>query len=272
MYKMYRKLGLTIIGVHSPEFDFEKQEENVRRAIGDLGVEHPVVLDPDFAIWNLYANRVWPHVFLVDALGTIVYDHQGEGGAAQTEMAIQEALQACGVTKLPAIAPDVVSGKGACYRATPETYLGYLRGHVGNAHDKLPDTEEAFDDDHADDVPYLHGHWRIAPEFIEHTRTLPVATEYLRMSYSAFETNLVMGALDDREAVVDVIIDGKPVPASMAGSDVVIDGAGNTHIHVTNHRMYNIIHADHYHRATLRLGVKTAGIKMYAFTFGGCKT
>lgn len=272
-YKAYAKLGLTVIGVHSPEFDFEKQEENVRRAIEDLGIEYPVVLDPDFAIWNLYANRVWPHTFLIDALGTIVYDHEGEGGAAQTEMAIQKALTASGAKKLPAIAPDSSGGEGACYRTTPETYLGYLRGHVGNAHEKLPDTEEAFDDidDRANDVPYLHGHWRIAPEFVEHTRTLAVATEYLQMSYAAFETNLVMGALDDREAVIDVTIDGKPIPASMAGIDVVIDDAGNTHVHVTNHRMYNIIRADHYHRATLKISVKSAGLRMFAFTFGGCK-
>ncbi len=272
-HKTYAKLGLTVIGVHSPEFDFEKEEENVRRAIGDLGVEYPVVLDPDFAMWNLYANRVWPHVFLVDALGSIVFDHQGEGGAAQTEAAIQNMLRAAGVAKLPAIAPDSTGVGGVCYRTTSETYLGYLRGHIGNAHDKLPDTEEAFDDaaEHADDVPYLHGHWRIAPEFIEHTRTLAVATEYLQMSYSAFETNLVIGALDDREAIVDVTIDGAPIPASMAGADVVIDEAGKTHIHVTNHRMYSIIRADHYHRATLKLGVRSAGLKMYAFTFGGCK-
>lgn len=272
-YKTYAKLGLTVIAVHSPEFDFEKQEENVRLAIEELGVEYPVVLDPDFVIWNLYANRVWPHVFLIDALGTIVYDHQGEGGAAQTEMAIQKALAASGVTKLPVIAPDISGGEGTCYRTTPETYLGYLRGSVGNAHEKLPDTEEAFDGatDHADDVPYLHGHWRIAPEFVEHTRTLAVATEYLQMSYAAFETNLVMGALDDREAVIDVSIDGKPIPASMAGIDVVVDDAGNTHVHVTNHRMYNIVRADHYHRATLKIGVKSAGLRMFAFTFGGCK-
>lgn len=273
-HKTYEKLGLTVIGVHSPEFDFEKQKENVQRAISELGVEYPVVLDPDFAIWNRYANRVWPHVFLIDALGNIIYDHQGEGGAAQAEVAIQEALRTTGVIKLPAIAPDGVSGGGACHRTTPEIYLGYLRGHIGNAHDKLPDTEEAFDaaPDRADDVPYLHGHWRITPEYVEHTRTLAIATEYLRMSYAAFETNLVMGALDDRESVINVTIDEKPIPASMAGDDVVIDDVGNTHIHVTNHRLYNIVRADHYHRATLKLGVKTAGIKMYAFTFGGCKT
>ncbi len=274
LYKTYAKLGVTVIGVHAPEFDFEKLEANVQRAIDDLGVTYPVVLDPDFRIWNAYANRVWPHVFVIDSLGVIVHDHQGEGGAVETEAAIQDALRAAGVTKLPAIAPESGGASGVCYRTTPEIYLGYLRGHIGNAHEKLPDTEEAFDDiaSHSDDVPYVHGHWRIAPEFVEHTRTTPVATEYVTLKYSAFETNVVMGALDDREAVVDVLLDGHPVPASMVGSDVVIDASGNTHIHVTNHRMYNVIRADQYHRATLKLGVKTAGLKMYAFTFGGCKS
>jgi len=245
----------------------------VRRAVHELGIEYPVVLDSNFAVWDTYANRVWPHAFLVDALGTIAYDHQGEGGAVDIETAIQSALRAAGVMNLPPVSPDAAHGSGVCHRTTPEIYLGYLRGHIGNAHEKLPDTEEAFDDiEHrADDVPYLHGHWRIAPEYIEHTRTLPVATEFLQMSYAAFEVNLVMGALDDREAIVRVTIDGKPIPASMAGEDVVIDDSGDTHIHVTYHRMYRIVRADHYHRANMKLSVQNAGLRAFAFTFGGCK-
>lgn len=273
LYSTYKKLGLTVIGVHSPEFEFEKDEKNVRNAVEQFGVDYPVVLDNDFSIWNAFANRVWPHVFLIDARGTIVFDHAGEGGGAEIEAAIQKTLLEIGVTKFPIIHPEGIVGGGVCYRTTPETYLGYLRGQIGNAHDKLPDSEEVFDDvaTHSEGVPYLHGHWRQTAEFVEHTRSLSVATEYLSLKYSAFETNVVMGALDDREAVADVTIDGKPIPATMAGSDVVIDDDGKTHIHVTSHRLYSIIRADHYHNATLKISVRSAGLRMYAFTFGGCK-
>lgn len=274
LYKLYKNFGLTVIGVHSPEFDFEKDEANVQRAITDLGIEYPVVLDNDFAIWKSFANRVWPHVFLVDHKGRIVFDHAGESGAREIESAIQSALAETGVATLPIIAPAAITNSGVCHRTTPETYLGYLRGHIGNAHEKLPDAEETFDDDvaHEEGVPYLHGHWRQAGEYIEHTRSLPASTEYLQLQYSAFDLNLVMGALDDREVVIDVTIDGKPIPATMAGTDVVVDDAGKTHVHLSSHRMYAIIKGDHYHTATLKMSVKAAGIRMYAFTFGGCRS
>lgn len=274
VYKMYKKLGLAVIGVHSPEFEFEKDEMNVRRAIDELGIEYPVVLDSDFAIWKQFANRVWPHVFLIDAQGSIVFDHAGEGGYAEIEMEIQKTLSEIGLTKFPFILHDGGHGGEVCYRTTPETYLGYLRGNIGNAHDKLPDSEEVFDDvvECSEGIPCLHGHWRQTAEYIEHTRSLPIATEYLSLKYSAFDVNLVMGALDDRETIIDIFIDDKPIPASMTGSDVVIDEDGKTHIHITNHRLYSIIRVDHYHNATLRIGVRSAGLRMYAFTFGGCRS
>lgn len=96
-HEKYQKAGLTVIGVHSPEFDFEKDEKNVARAITEFGITYPVVLDPDFAIWNLYANKYWPHAFLVDHRGVVVYEHAGEGAIMETEHAIASALQAAGV-------------------------------------------------------------------------------------------------------------------------------------------------------------------------------
>lgn len=269
----YGRLGLRVIGVHSPEFGFEKDQDNVVRAVERLGITYPVVLDNDFVVWGSYANKYWPHLFLINHLGEIVYDHIGEGRAEETTHAIIHALQESGAKNIPSLSfPESPSGN-ACYRATPETYLGYLRGHIGNAGSALPETEEAFTDIevHVDGVPYLHGHWRISSEYVEHTRSLAVATEYIRLKYAAFSLNLVLGALDDREAIVDVLLDGEPVPASMAGEDLVIDENGTTHLHVTMQRMYNIIRADHFHNATIKLLVKTAGLKFYAFTFSGCK-
>lgn len=272
-HEKYKKAGLVVIGIHSPEFDFEKDEKNVARAISALGITYPIVLDPEFTMWERYSNKYWPHTFLIDHHGAIVYDHAGEGAVSETEQAIVSALQEIGATKLPPIIAEPKSHDGACYRPTSELYLGYLRGSIGNATNVLPETEEAFTDSgkHEGDIPYLHGHWRISGEYIEHTRSLPIASEYIALKYHAFSVNLVLGALDDREVVIGVTLDGAPIPASMAGKDVVIDSFGNTHLHITMHRMYNIISADHYHDAALKLLVKNAGVKCYVFTFGGCK-
>lgn len=269
----YGKDGLTIIGVHTPEFAFEKDEKNVQKAVETMGITYPVVLDPDFAIWNLYANRWWPRAFLVNKDGVVVYDHVGEGGYAETEHAIQKALMETGVRKFPAIPADAGQGGAVCYKTTPELYLGYLRGTFGNAESFLPDAEEAFTDkaeSHHDDVPYLHGHWRIGSEYLEHTKTLPMASEYVLLKYSAFGVNLVMATATKKACIVEVEVDGAPISEDMAGSDVQWKG-GKAYVTVKEARMYSLVASSVYHRASLRLKVSSDGLRMYAFTFSGCE-
>lgn len=270
--RTYRDHGLVVIGVHSPEFAFEKDEDNVKVAVLEAGIEYPVVLDPDFAIWKLYANKYWPQKYLINKAGYIIYDHSGEGGYAQTELEIQKALNELGPKELPAIGPDDSVGGSVCYRTTPETYLGYLRGHIGNMGEVLPDTEEAFTDKggHKDDVPYLHGHFKVAAEYIEHSRALSVSNEYLALKYSAFSVNLVMGTSNNKTATVEVELDGKPLPKDMAGADVHINKQGIAELIVTDARMYKIVNAKVYHRGTLKLKTANGNLRMFAFTFGGC--
>lgn len=268
----YADKGLVIIGVHTPEFAFEKDSGNVEAAIKDFKIEYPVVLDNDYKIWNLYANRYWPRKFLVNKDGYIVYDHAGEGGYAETELMIQKALKEIGVKDLPAIGPDDSVGGSVCYRTTPETYLGYLRGHIGNMKELLPDMEEAFTDEkeHRDDTPYLHGHWKVTAEHIEHIKKLAAPTEYLTIKYSAFSVNLVMGTSDEKTAVVEVELDGLPLPKDLAGSDVRITKDGKAEMTIREPRMYRIVNAEMYHRGTLKLKTASGNVKMFAFTFGGC--
>ena len=268
----YKDKGLVIIGVHTPEFDFEKKKENVEKAMKDLGISHSVILDNDYKIWNLYANRWWPRKFLIDATGSVVYDHIGEGGYAETEQAIQKALEGIGATDLPAIEPDVSVGGGICYRTTPETYLGFVRGRYGNAKDFQPNTEQSFTDvrDHEEDLVYLHGHWVISAEQIAHTKALPAATEYIGLKYSAFSVNLIMGSADGKPAQVEVELDGRPLPEDMAGSDVVIKN-GKAMVTIRAARMYRIVDADNYHKGLLKLKTAAGNLELFAFTFGGCK-
>lgn len=269
-HERYAKLGLTIIGVHTPEFAFEKDEKNVLKAIKEAGIPYPVVLDNEYALWHLYANRAWPHSYLVNKDGVIVYDHVGEGGYAETEMAIQKALQDSGVKKLPDVAEYANNSGAACYRTTPETYLGYLRGRYGNEEEFLPDAEEAFTErgERQDDVPYLHGHWKICSEYVEHVKMVAAPTEYIQVKYSAFGVNVVMSA--DSRATIVVELDGLPLSDDMQGADITRGKGGSSVVTVHGARMYRLVKAATYHRGTLTLRVRDAGVRLYAFTFEGC--
>lgn len=272
-HKLYADKGLVIIGVHTPEFAFEKDEKNVEQAVADAGITYPVVLDSEYAIWNAFANQYWPRKYLINKDGYIVYDHIGEGGYAETEMAIQKALKELGVTDLPPVPPDNGAGGAVCYRTTPETYLGFLKGRFGNPQEFLPDTEEVFADvpKHEDDTPYLYGHWTVKSEFVQHSRKLSTPNEYIALKYSAFAVNLVMGTSDGRTAVIEVELDGKPLPKDLAGEDVRIQKDGRALVTLKDHRMYRLINASMYHRGTLKLKTASGNVQLFAFTFTGCQ-
>lgn len=272
-HKKYADLGLTIIGVHTPEFDFEKIESNVARAIKDERIKYPVVLDPDYKVWNLYANRWWPRKFLIDQRGYIIYDHVGEGAYAETEMEIQSALSAIGAKNLPIIKPDTSLGGGVCYRTTAETYLGFVRGRFGNIEHLSPGQEMAFQSgqEHEPDLVYLHGHWTITNDSLAHTRALSSATEYLILKYSAFSVNLVMRSLSAKPAILEVEFDGLPLPADMIGEDVKIGKDGRALCAIKEARMYRLVNAKTYHQGTLKLKTAADNLEMFAFTFGGCE-
>ncbi|MFA6522010.1 MAG: redoxin family protein [Patescibacteria group bacterium] len=266
----YKEKGLVIIGVHSPEFAFEKESARVRKAIEQMGITYAVVLDSEYKIWNLYANRWWPRSFVIDRHGFIVYDHIGEHGYAKTESAIQHALAETGAMDLPAIAPDPLVGGGICYRTTPETYLGYLRGRYGNGMNLVPNTEHAFTDTgvHEDDLLYLHGHWQVNGESISHIKELPSPTEYIAIKYSALSVNIVMGA--GKSAEVEIEFDGMPLPSDMAGADVEFVG-DRAIVHVADHRLYKLVSSDTYHKGTLKIRTKSKDLSLFALTFGSCK-
>ncbi|MDP2631197.1 MAG: redoxin domain-containing protein [Candidatus Uhrbacteria bacterium] len=271
--EIYAKHGLQIIGVHTPEFEFEKSFDNVEKAIADFKIKYPIVLDNDYKIWNLYTNRWWPRKFLIDSNGAIVYDHVGEGGYAQTEVAIQEALSTIGMKDRPAIPPDERFGGGICYQTTPETYLGYVRGRYGNTGGVVPNTEHAFSDieDRKDELVYLHGHWELGPESVSHTRNLPAATEYLAIKYSAFSVNLVVKSLNSKTSKIEVELDGQPLPEDMAGQDVTIEKDGKAILSINQARMYRLVDSDSYHYGTLKLKTASSNLELFAFTFGSCK-
>lgn len=261
-HKKYAKKGLVIVGVHTPEFAFERDEANVRRAVEDLGIEYPVVLDSKYAIWNLYANHWWPRKLLVDKAGNIVHDHIGEGGYAQTEEAIQRALVAAGAKGMPKIASSEDGSGGVCEPLTPETYLGYERGRYANANIVARHKHEYKDGVRAHgDRPLLEGAWTVMGEYVRsHGGSLHVP-------YMAGEVNIVMDAGGNGAVDVEVLRNGEPLPHTVAGDDVSFVG-GKSIVRVDAPRMYRILNAPTYEEGVLELRAGD-GARLYAFTFGG---
>lgn len=237
-HKKYADKGLVIVGVHTPEFEFEKDYENVQKALKELNIEYPVVLDSDYLLWNLYANQWWPRKFLVDKDGQIIYDHIGEGGYEETEKEIQTALLAIDPTlKLPAAAKAMTSESGGvCYPTTPETYLGALRGQPGS-------------------VWNYDGQWQIHREYIEHTGNSKDFEDYISLKFMAFEVNLVLGTKDGQPAEVKLELNGKEIGK----------------IKITEYKMYNLFKSSDYTTGKLKIYSNSDNLRAYAFTFGGCK-
>lgn len=265
-HEMYASAGLVIIGVHTPEFEFEKEPKNVRMAVKKEGIRYPVVMDSDYQIWNLYANQYWPRKFLINREGRIVYDHIGEGAYEETERNIRDVLG------LPPgeLASDDETKRAegrVCHPTTPETYLGYIRGRLANAPARFHDIETLFVDasnEHDQDRVYAKGRWTVHGEHIESSQD-PDAE--LNMEFRAAEVNLVIRSW--APAVLEIRLNGRPVPARVRGEDVT-ESNGRTVISVTEPRMYRLISSGTHLRERLTIHPLGAGIQLYAVTFGGC--
>jgi len=271
-HRLYKKHGLVVIGVHTPEFSFEKNEEHVKNALERLGIKYPVILDNEYKIWNLYSNRWWPRKILLDMNGSVVYDHIGEGGYAETERAIQKALVEMGANNLPEVELDVPVGEGLCHKTTKDLYMGFARGRFGNIGSSLPNMEQVYTDlrEYQDDTLYLHGHWKVESEALIHTKKIALTNEYLALRYSAFSVNAVIGTDKKRAVLFEIELDGHPVPEDMFGDDVKMKN-GKSVVRVKDSKMYSLIRSDIYHKGVLRIKTADSGLIFYELTFGGCK-
>lgn len=263
-HEMYAAQGLVIVGVHSPEFEFEKNPEHVKRAVEGLAIKYPVVLDSDYLVWNLYSNHWWPRKLLIDRSGKIIYDHTGEGAYLETENEIRKALGEITST-LPPPAVGVQIPK-VCYPQTPELYLGYERGYIGNPRGFGRDREVNYQDDkspYQKNVLYLHGPWKVTREFVEHARDSK--EDYIILNFEGVEANIVAEKIGE-EGVIEVTLDDKPIEK---GEDLYLENR-HTFFKVGYPRMFNLIRRKDPATALLKLMPQDNGIRFYAFTFGGC--
>ena len=238
----YKSRGLVIIGVHTPEFEFEKEPELVREAVRKFGITYPVAMDNAMETWEAYDNHYWPAKYLVDKDGFVSYVHFGEGNYAQTEMAIQMAL---GIKK------KVEKDDSAAYMfdQSPETYAGFGRNFglgSGLVCDKSGCNVYVDPGDHVVNTVYPSGQWVQEKEYIE----LKKAPGYVSYRFNAREANVVMGPVG-KKCDVDIFVDGKKARS------LTIDSS----------TMYNVFRDKSYRERELKL-VFSGKARVYVYTFG----
>jgi cytochrome c biogenesis protein CcdA/thiol-disulfide isomerase/thioredoxin len=246
-HEKYADKGLVIIGVHTPEFEFEKSPDNVDQAIKDFGIKYPVMQDNDYATWRAYNNRYWPAKYFIDREGRIRSTHFGEGEYDESERMIQTLLKEAGNLKgdMPIENED--------YRIesrTPETYLGYERiDNFSSVESIKPDRESEYT------LPAkltpnhfaYGGRWVVSDEKSE-----PFKSSQLVFDYEAKNVFLVMGPKGAKTGFVNVYLDDKFV----------------TKITVNEYRLYDIVKLDRAERHELRLDFQDSNLDLFAFTFG----
>jgi cytochrome c biogenesis protein CcdA/thiol-disulfide isomerase/thioredoxin len=268
-YGKYKDSGLVVIGVHTPEFPFEKDEANVRKAVRELGIEYPVAMDNDYSIWRAFHNRFWPAHYFIDAAGRVRFHHFGEGDYEQSEAWIRSLLEERNHQPPPQLAVKMdATGAEAASEAesvqSPETYIGYIRAKSfaspGGFNEDAPQLYRAPSRLELNEWA-LQGQWRDESQIA----TLISASGGLVYRFHARDLHLVLGPSSAGKPVrFRVTLDGKP-PGTDHGEDCGADGLGM----VTDSRLYQLIRQKSSVRDRLfRIEFLAPGVQAFAFTFG----
>ena len=250
-HERYRDRGLVVVGVHAPEFGFEHDLANVRRAVGDLDVAYPVVIDNDFAIWRSFDNHYWPAVYLVDGDGRVRFRHFGEEAYEDTEEAIQQLL---GVDEelVGVDAGGLAEPANSERLNSPETYLGRLRGERRSD----PPAEVLALNEWA-----LTGEWSVGDEAV----VLDAASGSIAYRFEGRDLNLVLAPPPSGDPVgFTVLLDRRP-PADDHGLDADESGEGT----LAEPRMYQLVRQRApIRQRTFEIRFDRPGVRAYVFTFG----
>ena len=289
-YEKYADHGLVILGIHTPEFEFEKVFENVTEAVEGFGLKYPIVQDNDYGTWNAFNNRAWPAKYLIDINNKIRYSHFGEGAYDVTERTIRQLLTEAGydiegipigTDPGPAIseaALDAAPGMGH----TRELYAGYRRNY-GALQSRTtppyirhieyyegPDEDVSYVDpgEHENHFMYLQGLWRNERENLVHVRETQNYEDYIAIKFFSTSVNAVMSPTMGGAYRVRVTFDGRPVSAARAGIDVMYDEEGHSYVEVDEARMYFVIDQATFSGGELKLSSNSPEFSFFAFTFG----
>jgi thiol-disulfide isomerase/thioredoxin len=265
----YAGHGLVVVGVHTPEFPFERDVDNVRQAVEDMRVQYPVALDSDYAIWEAFSNQYWPAVYIADAEGRIRHHHFGEGGYEECERIVQQLLREAGSDAIPddfvSVADDGLEAQADWSTLeSPETYLGYRQAQnfasPGGAERDEPRTYVAPEQ-------LRLGQWALAGEWAVERGAcvLNRADGRIAFRFHARDVNLVMGPRARGTSVpFRVLVDGEP-PGDAHGLDVDEKGHGT----LSQQRLYQLIRErGSITDRTFEITFLAAGVEAYVFTFG----
>jgi thiol-disulfide isomerase/thioredoxin len=277
-HDLYAEYGLTVIGVHSPEFDFEKIPANVQAAVKRYGIEYPVALDSDKQTWDKYGNHFWPSKYLISDSGEVIFRHFGEGGYRETESLIREALtdasnDLAGAPGSNVVAPARSTG---AHTITREIYGGYSNGYLSDglyagqdAYYVTPDVQTNYVDDgtRRPGQYFLEGQWLNSRHAIVSGEGGEHETAYLVFEFFATSVNAVLGAdTTGLEAVVE--LDGRPLTSDEAGADISWDASGNSVLKIDETRLYQIVELPAFGKRELKLKTNSEGLAIYTVTFG----
>ena len=265
-YEKYSGEGLVIVGVHSPEFDFEKNYANVQAAVARFNITYPVVMDNDHAIWNSYQNEYWPRDYLIDAKGGVRFDHIGEGGYDETESQIVQLLSEAKNSTVPmnSTPPAGVVQPDFGQVNTPEIYLGAARRSepLGNANPLYAGEQFSASIPAgalAPNVPYLEGNWTNGADAVE----LSGEKGAVELDFSAKNVNIVAGSPSGTN--LTIFIDGnRAAMQDCAGAPDSPSGS----CPVSGERLYSILTLPQYGQHVLRIDAEGSGFELFTFTFG----
>jgi thiol-disulfide isomerase/thioredoxin len=264
----YAEHGLVVIGVHTPEFSFESNVDNIRRAVIDMNISYPVAIDSDYAIWSAFANHYWPALYFADAQGHIRHHHFGEGEYQQSEMVIQHLLDAAGSAgigkELVSVDPGGIEAPADWANLrSPETYTGYERtesfaspggARPGVRHDYTLPARLSLND------WALAGDWTMVEEAV----TASTADGRIAYRFHAQDLHMVMGPAPGSSVGFRVLIDGQP-PGAAHGADVDAEGNGTA----TYQRLHQLIRQrGPITDRTFEITFSDPGVQAFAFTFG----
>ena len=270
--KKYRSKGLVIVGVHTPEFEFEKKYENVLKAANDYQLKYPIAQDNNYATWSVYQNSYWPHEYLIDIDGYIRHDKIGEGNYDETEKMIQLLLkermdrlnQKNGID-INISKPKEAVEVEAFNVKTPEIYLGYqfTRGNFGNPQGLKQDEiiDYKFPLGISADNVYLKGKWKNNADNMELTED----EGEILLIFNSKVVNAVAGSINGSEAVV--FLDNDVENEKNKGSDVFIK-ENESISDIKEFKLYGLASAQNYGAHALNIKIKGKGFKLYTFTFG----
>ena len=288
-HSRYADDGLVIVGVHAPEFEFEKVYENVVDATKEHALGWTMAQDNDFVTWRRYSNRFWPAKYLIDKDGVVRYTHFGEGGYAETEDVIRELLAEADPSFLSSnlplpedqtIDPGFLTARDA--EVTRELYGGYDRGESDLLYGQggyVQQTQYFQNKDQVSDfmisqnqLPHkinFQGPWHVGPESSTHGRMTESFEDYLSLVYSATSVNAVLTSDSGEPYKVRITVDEEYLTDVNKGSDIVIGDDGESYLRVTTPSLYNVINNDSYvRRETLKMSSNSPDFGLFAFTFG----